>query len=133
MNLHEKIKAARAALGLTQEAFGALLGVSGATVSRWEDDTPPTFDNLKGLASLMGVPLESLVDMSTVTLNLPELPPSHRRKRRLEAFLQRAEQLYADTHNGKSVEWTVLEHTLSGLLAKTARRPSSRANGQGRS
>lgn len=47
MNLGSKIQKARARLGLSQTKVGALLGVSGNTVSRWEAGLlEPTGENL---------------------------------------------------------------------------------------
>jgi transcriptional regulator with XRE-family HTH domain len=50
-----RLRAARAAHGMTQEAVGFEAGVTNATVSKWETGrSEPTLDQLAALATLLG-------------------------------------------------------------------------------
>ena len=65
--LAQRIKTLRKKLGLTQEAFGAELGVSKAAVSQWESDkedqrTKPTVENLQAIAELAHTTLSWLLE-----------------------------------------------------------------------
>jgi transcriptional regulator with XRE-family HTH domain len=67
--LAQRIKILRKKLGLTQEAFGAELGVSKAAVSQWESDkedqrTKPTVENLRAIAELAHTTLGWLLEES---------------------------------------------------------------------
>ena len=56
------LRRARAKSKLSQDELGALLGVSGASVSAWErDQAKPTFDNLVGLHAHLRVSLDLLM------------------------------------------------------------------------
>lgn len=69
-HLHQRIRHLRNALGKTQEAFGAELGVSKAAVSMWESTkatkrTEPTLDNLRAIAALCQAKIGWLADDSS--------------------------------------------------------------------
>lgn len=55
------IRAARRAAGLTQEALGSAVGVSGSTVSLWESGSMlPPAARRQQLAQVLGIPAEAL-------------------------------------------------------------------------
>lgn len=63
MTLGQRIAARRKALGLSQEALGARLGVSRQAVSKWETDAAtPDMENLMALARMFNVSLPELTD-----------------------------------------------------------------------
>lgn len=51
----ERLRAARAKAGLTQEQVAARFGVETSTVSRWEKSSDPGTDRISELAELYGV------------------------------------------------------------------------------
>lgn len=53
-----RIKLLRSRLGLTQNEFAEQLGVTQATVSRWESGAEPEQENLVALANLEGISLD---------------------------------------------------------------------------
>ena len=54
-----RIKELREAKGLTQEAFGALLGVNQSTIASWESGKKsPTLANMVKIADALGVSLD---------------------------------------------------------------------------
>lgn len=62
MTFGARLRAARQALNLTQEDLGVILGVSGATVSRWESGRDsPTFSLLPELSRRLLVSLDVLI------------------------------------------------------------------------
>lgn len=62
-SLGERLTAARLKAGLTQTEVARRLEVPDATVCRWETDAhAPGWDNLKRLAALLGVSLNSLAE-----------------------------------------------------------------------
>lgn len=65
--LSKKIRSARQAAGLTQDALAKELGVTRGAVTQWESinalsRTTPTFETIKHIVEVMGVPLNWLVD-----------------------------------------------------------------------
>lgn len=62
MTFGARLRAARRARNLTQEDLGVLLGVSGATVSRWESGRDaPTFSLLPELSTRVLTSLDVLI------------------------------------------------------------------------
>ncbi len=52
----------RKEMGLTQEALGAMLGISGKAVSKWERGlSKPCEEHLEKLVALLGLPVESTI------------------------------------------------------------------------
>ena len=52
----------RKEMGLTQEALGAMLGISGKAVSKWERGlSKPCDEHLEHLINLLGLPVESTI------------------------------------------------------------------------
>ena len=65
MDLPSKIRQLRKRLGMNQAPFGKLLGVTQATVSRWEksvEGQEPTAENLVALAKLAKVSVDEFLD-----------------------------------------------------------------------
>ena len=63
MTLGEKIREARKGCGLSQEQLAQMLCVSRSAVAKWETDKGlPDVENLKALAQLLHVSIESLLD-----------------------------------------------------------------------
>lgn len=63
MKLHEKLAALRTEKGLSQQELAELLHIARQSVSRWEvGDAIPTVENLRFLARLYGVTVDSLLD-----------------------------------------------------------------------
>ena len=61
-----KLKAARAAMDLTQEQLAEKLQVSRQSISKWESDaTRPDLEKLKFLAEFYQVSLDQLLDENT--------------------------------------------------------------------
>lgn len=61
--IFEKIRAYRRAHGLTQEQFGALLGVSAQAVSKWErEECHPDIIFLPELARVLGCAVDDLFE-----------------------------------------------------------------------
>ena len=55
--LGERIRKCRNLMGLEQEEFGALFGVSGSLVSKWEKDArEPKFSQVKAIEAVAPVP-----------------------------------------------------------------------------
>lgn len=58
----ERLRAAREARGLTQQALGFDVGVTDATISKWEKGrSEPTLAQLAMLAELLGVTTDKLI------------------------------------------------------------------------
>ena len=63
MTLGEKIREARKGCGLSQEQLAEKMAVSRSAVAKWETDNGlPDVNNLKGLAALLGVSIDYLLD-----------------------------------------------------------------------
>ena len=63
MNLGEHIRAARASLGMTQEALGDILGIAPQTISKWErGESLPDAALLPQLADVLHISLDRLFD-----------------------------------------------------------------------
>lgn len=61
--LHELLREARVALGLSQEMLASQIGTNQSTVSGWErDETCPDLPMLATLAGVLAVPRDALVD-----------------------------------------------------------------------
>ncbi len=59
-NICDLIVAKRKERGLTQEELGAMLGISGKAVSKWERGlSKPCDEHLEKLVSLLGLPVDS--------------------------------------------------------------------------
>ena len=72
MSISETIRGARRRAGLTQEQLAAKVCVTRQAVSRWETgESEPGIDMRKLLASVLGVPVASLLD-------LPDAPACQR-------------------------------------------------------
>ena len=68
MSFAENVKKARLGLGLTQEALGQRVGVSGQAVSKWEtSDGYPDPSLLPALADALNVTLDGLFDRETAS------------------------------------------------------------------
>lgn len=62
------LRGARLGCGLSQDELGALIGVSGASVSAWErDQVRPSFDNLLGIHAHLSASLDVLMLGRSVT------------------------------------------------------------------
>ena len=62
MQIGSRIKAARKAKGITQEALARELGVAVMTVSRWErDDAKPPLVRLQDLADALDITVRDLL------------------------------------------------------------------------
>jgi len=58
----ERLKDLREQRGWAQDAFGKMLGVAGATISRWENNVnQPEFDFLRQIVDIFGTTLDYLV------------------------------------------------------------------------
>lgn len=58
----QRLRAARGALGYSQEQIGDAVGVTKATVSKWElDQAQPSLDGLRRLRELLRISLDSLI------------------------------------------------------------------------
>lgn len=63
MELNERLKRARTAVGLTQKAVAEHFGIQRVSVTQWElGDTRPDQDKFSALADLYGVSLDWLLD-----------------------------------------------------------------------
>lgn len=82
MLLGERIRTYRTAMKLTQADFARRLGVTGASVSAYENGTRlPSYDVLLGIASILGVSTDSLLgrrDEGGVTIDVSALTPEQR-------------------------------------------------------
>ena len=66
MGTKDIIKQKRIELGLTMKELASKVGVSEATISRWESGTAqPSTDNLRCLGALYEVPIDYLVNEET--------------------------------------------------------------------
>jgi transcriptional regulator with XRE-family HTH domain len=73
----DRVKSARKAARLSQEAVGRLVGVSGQAVYSWEiGRTKPEADHLAALAKLLGVSASYLLTGGTPELTLGQMQPS---------------------------------------------------------
>lgn len=95
MKLYEKLTLLRIEKGLSQQELAELLHIARQSVSRWEvGDTVPTVENLRFLAGLYGVTVDSLLDDTAAPVHRdapqsPAAPPAKRylTKRALCALL----------------------------------------------
>lgn len=90
MKLHEKLAALRTEKGLSQQELAELLHIARQSVSRWEvGDAIPTVENLRFLARLYGVTVDSLLDddAAPVHKDAPPSPKKYLTKRALCALL----------------------------------------------
>lgn len=68
MNVHERIKDGRKRLGMTEEAFGAKVGVTRGSVQQWErGKTAPSRKRQPVVAALLGLTVAELMSESNVT------------------------------------------------------------------
>lgn len=68
----ELIRRARKARQWRQEDVAARMRVTAATVSRWErEHTRPNLDQFEALSSLLGIPLDALIESGGVKLSPP--------------------------------------------------------------
>lgn len=68
MTFGEKLKEARKKTGLSQEQFAEKLNISRSAVAKWESDIGiPDVSNLKSIAKLLNVSIDSLLDVETDT------------------------------------------------------------------
>ena len=90
----DKIKKYRTDLGMTQQDFASRLGVTGASVSAYENGTrTPSFDVLIRIANILGVTTDDLLDRrkaGSVTVDITGLTLAQRKiiQDIVEAFLQ---------------------------------------------
>ena len=64
------IRKARKGRQLTQHQLALRVGTSAATVSRWENDRqPPVNKDLAALSSILGIPMDALVEAIGLPLN----------------------------------------------------------------
>lgn len=90
----DKIKKYRTDLGITQQDFASRLGVTGASVSAYENGTrTPSFDVLIRIANILGVTTDDLLDRrkaGSVTVDITGLTLAQRKiiQDIVEAFLQ---------------------------------------------
>ena len=69
MTFGEKLKEARKKIGLSQEQFAEKLNISRSAVAKWESDIGiPDVSNLKSIAKLLNVSIDSLLDVETDTI-----------------------------------------------------------------
>lgn len=89
MDIGQKLKTARAAAGLTQEAVAEALGVSRQTVSNWENSrTYPDIISVIRLSDLYGVSLDALLkEDEKMISHLQESTDTVRSRRRLSKVL----------------------------------------------
>lgn len=72
-----RVKSARQAARLSQEAVGRLIGVTGQAVYSWEiGRAKPEADRLSALAELLGVSASYLLTGGTTELNLAQMQPT---------------------------------------------------------
>jgi transcriptional regulator with XRE-family HTH domain len=74
------LREARDAKGWSQEEAGEHLGVSGSTVSRWENEegNPPQLEHLNRIAAELNVSVEMVLRLAGIQINPPaaqQLPP----------------------------------------------------------
>lgn len=68
MTFGEKLKEARKKIGLSQEQLAEKLNISRSAVAKWESDIGiPDVSNLKSIAKLLNVSIDSLLDVETDT------------------------------------------------------------------
>lgn len=68
MTFGEKLKEARKKIGLSQEQFAEKLNISRSAVAKWESNIGvPDVSNLKSIAKLLNVSIDSLLDVETDT------------------------------------------------------------------
>ncbi len=93
-DLGERIKEYRTSMKMTQADFACRLGVTGASVSAYENGTRlPSYDILIRIANILGVSTDSLLGrrgMGSVTLDVSRLTQEQR------GILQRTADLFAD-------------------------------------
>lgn len=75
-DIAQKIKVLRRQKGLNQRAFGELLGVDQATISRWENGGNYTHENLVALAQLAGVTVDEFENGAAAEADEPQPEPS---------------------------------------------------------
>lgn len=69
----DRLRAARAARGLTQDELADLIGVTKSAVSAWENDREaPSFDKLSGLREHLRTSLDTLVCAETTNGHVGE-------------------------------------------------------------
>ena len=76
MTFGEKLREARKTAGMTQEQLAATLSVSRQAITKWESDKGiPDIENLKLLASVLGVSIDYLLDDgSPIDLSVTKKP-----------------------------------------------------------
>jgi transcriptional regulator with XRE-family HTH domain len=132
-----KIKIARQIKGLSQKALAGKVGVSDATISRWEsgEDTPTAYQHLKALAEALTQPVEYFTNDASPPpiIDIPQ-QMSWRAKRRLERIQAQILELFHSTKEGTDDEWAAMEKVLGGLLAQktSPHGESARNRGVGR-
>src|SRR5574338_77966 len=78
-DLGERLREVRVGLGLTQAAFGELLGVTDQTVSDWEGGrSRPTKTKLERLARKVGFPVSVFMEGGPRPATLPRRPVERR-------------------------------------------------------
>ena len=118
------VRATRAAMNMTQEAFAEHLGVSFATVNRWEGDVAAPQRAAKqavlALAKKVGV---QEVDMDDAAALITRRRGSRKAKTTLPAISVEPgllEQLKANLHEGETVESFMLAALRSAVQARAS-------------
>ena len=71
MELHDRIRAARTAAGLSQRQLARMLGVSASAVAQWElDETKPTHEHVVAIAAATNTDAAQIFGITTETTPL---------------------------------------------------------------
>lgn len=64
MNIHENIKNARKAAGITQTELAAIIGVRQKDISRWENgERTPSLESFAGICKALKVSADTLLEI----------------------------------------------------------------------
>ena len=129
-DLGERIKEYRTSMKMTQADFACRLGVTGASVSAYENGTRlPSYDILIRIANILGVSTDSLLGrrgMGSVTLDVSRLTQEQR------GILQRTADLFADYNrlSGGGVSGEKGSCTCAAPSVRTGFSPQRRRTGR---
>ena len=109
MDFHDRLLALRVNLGLTQEKFAELVGMSQRTVAAWEAGTrAPSFAKLCELADILNVSVEYILgrpDIPNIYIDTKKDPSPEERERAVTMAAAAVDGQYVNLFTDEEIRW----------------------------